>query len=155
MLMPLPYPRLELAKRGSGLLPERTDERRVVLVGDLAGAMIELELLQGSEGAVALLGQLELPAGFGADLVQAISAAANRRLSEEREGDEDDACDREQRSEDEGSGHASARASARPYRSASRRSSRASGHSAIRAPARKTIPASQIRFTSGLTSTFR
>src|SRR5436309_3401795 len=41
--------------------PQRADLLTVVLVRDLAGPVVELELLQRREGSVALLGELESP----------------------------------------------------------------------------------------------
>ena len=66
--------------------------------------MVELQLLQCLEGAVALLGQLEPPA---LDLAQLVEPVADRlRLAYERPGHERDRQHREQRSEHERDGHA-------------------------------------------------
>ena len=48
--------RLERAKRRGGPAPERPDEGAVVVVGDLPRAVIELELFEVGEDAIALLG---------------------------------------------------------------------------------------------------
>ena len=71
---------------------------------------------------------------------------------EQRAGDPEHGGDREHgRQHDRDGGHAWAIA----RRLARRRCSRASGHIVTTDPNRKTIPASQIRLTSGLTSTLR
>ena len=58
--------------------------------------------------------------------------------------------------EEQGEGaHAWAWTGGRAARVASRRDSRGSGHMATRAPSTKTSPASQTRFTSGLTNTLK
>ena len=44
-----------------GATPQRADELAVVLVRDLAGAVVELELLQRGERAIALLGERQPP----------------------------------------------------------------------------------------------
>src|SRR5205814_125224 len=99
--------------------------------------------------------ELEPAALERAEVVDGV--ARRLRLAEEGPRDEDDADDRENGGEHERVGlhQALTRTSARPYRAASRRSSRASGQRAISDPPTKTTPASQIRFTSGFTSTFR
>jgi hypothetical protein len=52
----LPPLGLEGAERLGRPAAQRPDLRPVVLVGDLAGAVVELELLQRREGPVTLLG---------------------------------------------------------------------------------------------------
>ena len=75
------------------------------------------------------------------------------------DGDRDDDGDDERRRQQHPPAHVvageSERSRAVAYRVARRRSSRASGHSVIREPMTKTKPASQIRFTSGFTSTLK
>jgi hypothetical protein len=68
--------------------------------------MVEFELFQGSERAVALLGELEAPAIGLAEVVEAI--AARRRVAQEGTRDEDDRDHGEHRAEDECKGHATA-----------------------------------------------
>ena len=113
--------------------------------------MVELELLQRPERSVAHLRELELPLSELTRHVEPV--VGGRRLAEVRQGDEDHAADREERSEYERQAHRSVATPAAAYRVASRRCSRASGHSAITEPSRKTKPASQIRLTSGFTKT--
>src|SRR5207245_4651702 len=132
-----------------GRLAERADLTPVVLVGRLAGAVVELELFQRRERAVALLDELEMRlVAFGRG-VEAVVLRGG--LPQERQGDEhdDDRGERHTRSECEGR-HARAGASLET----SRRCSRASGQTATADPSRNTMPAIQIKLTSGLTSTF-
>ncbi len=113
--------------------------------------MVELELLEGREGTIAHLRELELALLQLAGAVEPV--VRRRRVTEIGQRYGDDAADRKQRSEHKGETHGSAGTPAAAYRVASRRCSRASGQSAIRDPSRKTNPASQIRFTSGFTKT--
>ena len=138
-------------QRLGGRLPERADERAVVVVADLARAVVELELLERRERAVALLDRARAAAPRPRSARRAVVVARPARA-----------------------GTAARRAGRRPPRAAtpssqrepvmpgrvravrtSRRCSRASGHSATAEPTRKTMPAIQIRFTSGLTSTLK
>jgi hypothetical protein len=68
-------------------------------VGDLAGAMVELELLEGRERAVAVLDEAKALPLVLARLDEAIVACA--RFTKERAGDEDDADDGEESGQDE------------------------------------------------------
>ena len=68
--------------------------------------MVEFQLFQGGEGAVALLDELEPPPVGLSEIVEPV--AARRRLAQERPGDEDDGGDREHRGEDERERHAMA-----------------------------------------------
>jgi hypothetical protein len=74
--------------------PERLNERAVVLVGDLAGPVVELELLELGKHAIALLGgdQRVVVRRFGRGCLAG---------AQERNGDEDDGRGREQRAERE------------------------------------------------------
>ena len=106
--------------------------------------MVELELLERRERPVTRLEQLEhLVAG---DVDQLRLAG----VPEERQRHDHDRGDRDERAQDQPD-HARASES----RATSRRCSRASGHMAMSDPPRKTKPATQIRFTSGFTSTLK
>src|SRR5919108_693509 len=133
------------------LTPQRRHELAVVLVRDLPGAMVELELLERLESAVTLLCQRDAPLLLTCERLQPV--APRLRVEEERPGDEEDACDGQQHPENDGEGHAWAGASR--YRATRRRCSRASGHRAISAPPTNTNPANQMKLTSGFTSAFR
>src|SRR5436305_2066780 len=52
---------ISVAQRGGGALSQRPDLRAIVRVGDLPGAVVELELLQSVEGTVALFGTRQPP----------------------------------------------------------------------------------------------
>src|SRR5207245_3376952 len=52
-------PQLERTQRLGGASAQRADELAVILVGDLPGAVVELELLERGECAVAFLRELE------------------------------------------------------------------------------------------------
>ena len=106
--------------------------------------MVELELLQRCQRAVALLDEREATL---LGVVRRIEPIVGRdRLAQERQRDEHHHRGGEQDPDDD---HDDAGAS----RATSRRCSRASGHSATIDPNRNTIPAIQIRLTSGFTST--
>ena len=110
--------------------------------------------LQRLQRPVALLGEREPPlARPRPGVVEHV--VGRRRLAQERPRDEQHEADGEHRRENEREGHARTAAPAVPYRSARRRSSRASGQSAITEPSTNTKPASQIRFTTGFTSTLK
>ncbi len=148
---PFSHVALELLKRRGDVASERADLRTVVLVGDRAGPVVELELLERSERAVAGLEQLE-PTLLGVvEVVERVGLGL--RLAEERHRDRDDACDCERRSEHESKRQRVAGRPTAEARSTSRRCSRRSGHSVMTEPMRNTRPASQMRFTSGLTKT--
>ncbi len=108
--------------------PERPDERAVVDVVDLAGAVVELDLLQRRERAVASLEQRQQLLGLAARVDQ----LGLGRLAQERQRDDHDRGDRDQRAEDQ---RRHARAS--ESRVTSRRCSRASGHIATSDPKTK------------------
>ena len=77
---------IERAERDRGRLPERADELAVVGIVHLAGAMVELELLQRRERTVPLLDERE-PASLG--LARRIEAVVvGDRLAQERQRDE-------------------------------------------------------------------
>src|SRR3954451_6554075 len=140
---------VEPAQGGRCGAAKRADVAAVVLVGDLPGAMIELQLLQGGERLVSLLDEGEAPLVRLRRRVETV--VCGRRVTQERQRDEQHGAGCEHGAEDEcDRGHA--RAGAR--RVTSRRCSRASGHKATADPSRKTMPATQSRFTRGLTSTF-
>src|SRR5205823_5855602 len=129
--------------------PQRPHLEAVVLVRDLARAVVELELLQRCQRSVPLLREREPPALELARLVEGV--ARRRGLAQERPGDRDDDEHREHAAEHECERHTGMAA----YRSASFRCSTASGHMATSEPKTKMKPAAQTRFTSGFTSTFR
>ncbi len=80
-------------------LPQRADELAVVVVRDLPGTVVELELFQRGERAVAFLCKLE-PALL--ELVRRREPVfARLRLAQKREGDEHDADGREHGADDE------------------------------------------------------
>src|SRR5438034_7834267 len=54
-------PQVEGAQRLRGTTSQRADEPPVVVVGDLAGPVVELQLLERGERAVPLLGKREPP----------------------------------------------------------------------------------------------
>jgi len=82
---------LERRERLAGLPAKRADERTVVLVGDLACAMVELELLQRGEGAIALLEEPQARLLLRAGCPEIV--LPGRRGTQERHCDEDDARD--------------------------------------------------------------
>ena len=131
---------VESLQRRRGLTPERTDGGAVVGVVDVADTMVELELLEGPERAVSFLHQRE---DVVAGRVDQLGLAG---VAQERQRDDDHRHDGDEGAQDQPD-HARANES----RATRRRCSRASGHIAISAPPRKTNPATQIRFTSGLT----
>jgi hypothetical protein len=91
---------VERAQRLRRALPQRPDELAVVGVGDLAGAVVELELLQRGERAIALFRQLE-PSLL--ELVRRREPVLARlRLAQERQRDEHDACDGENGADHQG-----------------------------------------------------
>ena len=103
-------PRLERAQRLGRLASQRPHERAVVLVRDLPGAVVELELLERPERAVAALGQLEPPP---VDLVRLVEhVAAGIGLAQIGQRDDEHARHREQGAEDESQAHVLAGASA-------------------------------------------
>ena len=146
---------LERPQRFGRLAPQRADELAVVLVRDLAGAVVELELLQRRERAVALLGQLERAAAPARPARRAVvvraparagtaarrrrtQAAASSAPTDEREAR---SCPCERRELAVPRREAPLLARVRPERD--------------QRAERKTSPASQIRFTSGLTNTLK
>src|SRR2546421_12686087 len=103
-------PQLERAQCLCGTAAQRADERAVVLVGDLTGAVIELELLQGGERAVSFLGERE---STSLELVRRVEAIVDGRwFADERQRDEDRSDDRDDCPDDETGRHASAKAPA-------------------------------------------
>ena len=130
---------------------KRADLCAVVLVGDGAGAVVELELLQRRERAVALLEQREPPPLVVVELVERVRLGLG--LPQEGKRDRDDARHGERGTEQQRQGQRVAGMPTSEARATSRRCSRRSGHSVMREPTRKTSPASQMRFTSGLTKT--
>ena|SRR5213594_43140 len=83
--------RLERTKRLRSLPPKRRDEFPVVGVRDLAGPVIELELLERREGAVALLGQANALALLGRHLREPV--VRRRGLAQKGTGHERDTGD--------------------------------------------------------------
>src|SRR5690349_15399053 len=111
--------------------------------------MVEFQLLQRDQRAIAFLDKFETPPVELARLVQSI--AIRCRLPQERPRDERDREQREHRAQHEREGHAEAVA----YRSLRRRCSTASGHMATSEPKTNRKPAAQMRLTSGFTSALR
>src|SRR5438876_11347341 len=98
----------ECAEGLSGAAAERTDEPAIVLVGDLAGAMVELELLQRCECAVAFLGECKAAL---LELVRSIESIVDRgRVAQKRQRDDDRGEDRDYCPDYETRCHASANA---------------------------------------------
>src|SRR5262245_20054089 len=122
-------------QRFGGAQPQGPDEAAVVLVADLAGAVIELELAQRAQRAVALLERLEQ-----------IRVRRHRvgRVADERPRGERRAREQQQRQEGVEDHAVATFLTANSWRT-SLRSSRASGQSATNEPKRKTTPESQIR----------
>ena len=109
--------------------------------------MVELEILQRGERTVALLNQRGR-AQVG--LRRRVDPVITRiRLAQERQRDKEDGENRQHRSNRDRHACAGAKRVAR------RRCSRASGQSAISEPITKMIAATQIKLTSGLTSTLK
>src|SRR3954447_23754589 len=90
--------------RGGGALSQRPDLRAIVRVGDLPGAVVELELLQSVEGTVALFGTRQPPLLRRVRLQEAIIDRS--WLAQERQGDENDGRDGHDRADHEPSAHA-------------------------------------------------
>ncbi len=119
-------------------------------LGEEMEAALVAAFAERIERAVALFDQRKAPS---LELVQRNQAVTARRcLAHPRSADVDDADGREQCTKHQRDRRRHAGWSA--YRSCRRRASTGSGHSAISAPPKKTMPASQIRFTSGFTNAF-
>jgi hypothetical protein len=95
-------PEVERAQRLGGATSKRTDKSPVVVVGDLAGPVVELELLERCQRAVTLLGEREPSLLELVRLQETIVPSA--RLTQEREGDEHHTRDREHGTDDQGDG---------------------------------------------------
>src|SRR5262249_61586714 len=133
---PLPLLRaagVERPQRVGSRAGERADERAVVVVADLARAVVELELLERGEGAIALVEEREPLLLLGRRRIEPV--VDGTWLAQERKRDEHDRHDGDQRAHDQG-GHARASASLE----ISRRCSRASGPIAPPDPIRNPIP---------------
>jgi hypothetical protein len=95
---------LEGTKRFGGATPQRADELAVVLVRNLARAVVELELLERRKRAIALLGQRKPPlfelVGPGEHVV------LGPGLTQKGQGDQPDASDGEDGTDEERSGQA-------------------------------------------------
>lgn len=142
---------LERQQSPRRLSPQWADEGAIVLVGHRPRAVVELELLQRRERTIPLLEELQPSTLRLVDLVQRVGVGLG--LPEERESDEEHTDDRERRGEDERQRQRVAGTATSLARAMSRRCSRPSGQSVISDPRRKTSPAIQMRFTSGLTNT--
>ena len=101
---------LERAQRLRGADAQRAHEPAVVLVGDLAGPVVELQLLERGERAVPLLGKREPPLLELVWLQKTI--VSGTRLPQERQGNEQHARNREHRTDDQGGGQIRTTASA-------------------------------------------
>jgi hypothetical protein len=94
-----PGAQLERPEGLGGATPERLHETAVILVRDLAGAVIELELLECGKRTVTLLGELQPPP---LELVRPVEPVVPcLRLAQERPGDEQGTGDRERRADDQ------------------------------------------------------
>src|SRR5262249_31506846 len=113
--------------------------------------MVELELLQCRQRAIALLSEREPPAHLRRELVQAV--VRGRGLAEKRPRDQDHRHNSQHCPAREAPPHDYGPAGAAPaaYRAARRRCSTASGHIATSAPKTKRKPPAQMRLMSGLT----
>ena len=103
-------PQVEGAQRLRSTTSQRADEPPVVVVGDLAGPVVELQLLERSERAVPLLGKREPPLLELVWLQKTI--VSGTRLPQERQGNEQHARNREHRTDDQGGGQIRTTASA-------------------------------------------
>ena len=113
--------------------------------------MVELELPESCERTISGLQQFEPAPLVRVEVVERVRFGF--RLSQERKRDHDDAGDSERRGEHQSERQRVAGKPTVEARATRRRCSRRSGHSVMTEPTRKTSPASQIRFTSGLTKT--
>ncbi len=113
--------------------------------------MLELELLQRSQRAIALFQQLQPTPLVVIELVEDVGLGL--RLAKERKRDHDDTRDGQRRSEQEAQRQGATGRPACEARVTRRRCSRRSGQSVMTEPRRKTRPASQMRLTSGFTKT--
>ena len=149
---PSPASTTQRLERRRDLATQRADLRAVILVGDRAGAMVELELLERRERTVARFEQLEPTLLVLVEIVRARRTPARARVGTEARPRRRRRRRAPQRARERGS---TCRRGGRPRgaRATSLRCSRRSGHSVISEPRRKTRPASQMRLTSGLTKT--
>src|SRR5207248_9743344 len=108
----------------------------VVLVRDLSGPVVDLELLERRERPVALLREREAAALELVLLVETVDGG--RGVAQERQRREHDRRDGEERRDDERRGHTRTSAPSVRERAARRRSSRAPGQGASREPSRNT-----------------
>ena len=140
--------RIEHPQRRRGLAPQLLPLRHVVVAGDLAGAVILLEVTQGRVGRVPPLEQLD-PGAIRLGQPILGTPALGR---EEGPGHRDDGgADKQGDGDRRGCRAHASRARAAAYRRAICRASRGSGQIVISAPSRNTAPASQISPTIGLT----
>jgi hypothetical protein len=95
-------PQVERAQRLRGSTPKRADQPPIVVVGDLAGPVVELELLERSQRAVTLLGEREPSLLELVWLQKTIVPGAG--LTQERKGDEHHARNSEHGTDDESDG---------------------------------------------------
>ena len=91
--------RIEGAQGLGSLSAERPDELAIVVVGDLAGPVVELELLEGGQGTVALLCEQEALPLLGREVVEPIVLRSG--LAQERARHEGDAGERERDGKDD------------------------------------------------------
>ena len=141
--------RARAAPYGGGT-PVRPDELPVVGVLELAGPVVELELLEGGERTVALLDQLQPPPSASVGASSLSSSVCGSRRNGSATSSTAATAITAPRTTASGA-HARAGAS----RVTRRRCSRASGHSVTSEPNTNRRPASQIRLTSGFTSTLK
>jgi len=92
--------RIETAQSLGCLVPERSDELAVVGVGDLAGSVVELQLLQGCERPVALFSEAHTLTLLRRELSEPV--VLRRRLAEEGPRDERHTRDGEENRKDHG-----------------------------------------------------
>jgi len=98
--------RFQSTQRLCGPPAQRTDQRAVVLVRNLAGAVIELQLLQRRKRPITLLGELQPAALERVGLNQPVFSGRYPRSPQEGQGDYDDADDGEHDAEREPDAHA-------------------------------------------------
>jgi hypothetical protein len=105
LCLPVAGPPVEGAKSLGGPSAKRADKLAIVLVRDLPRPVVELELLQGRQGTIAFLGELEAPALARVGLSEPILGSRETRLPQKRQRDDEDADDCQQDAEPEPDAH--------------------------------------------------